>query len=175
MTSSAVDGSSQINSAGSLASAIASTTRWRWPPESWCGYARASAAGSGSRTWASSSTAASGRPLVARVPWIVIASATWAPTRIDGFSAVIGSWNTIATCAPAHVGALALGRAEQLDATPASRTAPRGRQPVGQQAEDAERGQRLARPGLADQPDPLAPADRQIDAVDERGRRRPGP
>jgi hypothetical protein len=37
VTSRAVVGSSQTSSSGSLASAIASTTRWRWPPESWCG------------------------------------------------------------------------------------------------------------------------------------------
>ena len=39
VTSSAVVGSSAISSAGSLASAIAIITRWRWPPESWCGNA----------------------------------------------------------------------------------------------------------------------------------------
>ena len=37
VTSSAVVGSSQISTAGSQASAMASMTRWRWPPESWCG------------------------------------------------------------------------------------------------------------------------------------------
>ena len=37
VTSSAVVGSSQISSAGSLARAMASTTRCRCPPDSWCG------------------------------------------------------------------------------------------------------------------------------------------
>jgi len=37
VTSSAVVGSSAISSAGSRASAMAIITRWRWPPESWCG------------------------------------------------------------------------------------------------------------------------------------------
>jgi hypothetical protein len=37
VTSSAVVGSSAISRSGSLASAIAIITRWRWPPESWCG------------------------------------------------------------------------------------------------------------------------------------------
>ncbi|CFT99992.1 Protein of uncharacterised function (DUF1602) [Bordetella pertussis] len=39
VTSSAVVGSSAISSLGSRISAMAMTMRWRWPPESWCGYA----------------------------------------------------------------------------------------------------------------------------------------
>ena len=38
VTSSAVVGSSAISSFGSQASAIAIITRWRMPPENWCGY-----------------------------------------------------------------------------------------------------------------------------------------
>ena len=37
VTSSAVVGSSAISSAGSQASAMAIITRWRMPPDSWCG------------------------------------------------------------------------------------------------------------------------------------------
>ncbi len=37
VTSSAVVGSSAMSRSGSLASAMAIITRWRWPPESWCG------------------------------------------------------------------------------------------------------------------------------------------
>jgi hypothetical protein len=37
VTSKAVVGSSAINSFGSLISAIAIMTRWRIPPENWCG------------------------------------------------------------------------------------------------------------------------------------------
>jgi len=37
VTSSAVVGSSAISSWGRQASAIAIMTRWRWPPDSWCG------------------------------------------------------------------------------------------------------------------------------------------
>ena len=36
-TSSAVVGSSAISKRGSAASASAITTRWRMPPENWCG------------------------------------------------------------------------------------------------------------------------------------------
>ena len=38
VTSSAVVASSAISSFGWQASAIAIITRWRMPPESWCGY-----------------------------------------------------------------------------------------------------------------------------------------
>jgi hypothetical protein len=37
VTSSAVVGSSAISRSGSLASAMAIMTRWRCPPDSWCG------------------------------------------------------------------------------------------------------------------------------------------
>ena len=40
ITSSAVVGSSAMSSLGSHASASAISTRWRCPPDSWCGYAR---------------------------------------------------------------------------------------------------------------------------------------
>jgi hypothetical protein len=36
-TSSAETASSQTMNDGSMASARAIPTRWRWPPESWCG------------------------------------------------------------------------------------------------------------------------------------------
>ena len=57
MTSSAVVGSSAISSVGLQASAIAIITRWRMPPESWCGYSPARRSGSGMSTRASISIA----------------------------------------------------------------------------------------------------------------------
>ncbi|MCY1300010.1 hypothetical protein D9M70_495650 [compost metagenome] len=59
VTSSAVVGSSAISTSGSLASAMAIITRWRWPPESWCGYWLSRSSGSGIRTWRNSSSARS--------------------------------------------------------------------------------------------------------------------
>ena len=56
VTSSAVVGSSAISSSGSLASAIAIITRWRWPPESWCGNAPSRRSGSGMPTSCRSSS-----------------------------------------------------------------------------------------------------------------------
>ena len=57
VTSSAVVGSSAISSRGSQDSAMAMATRWRIPPESWCGYCRSRCSGAGMPTDASSSTA----------------------------------------------------------------------------------------------------------------------
>ena len=50
VTSSAVVGSSAISSFGRVASALAIATRWRIPPENWCGNASSARSGSGSRT-----------------------------------------------------------------------------------------------------------------------------
>ena len=97
------------------------------------------------------------------------ASATCRPTRIVGFSAVIGSWKTIATSRPRtsdSVRSLApdAGRAS----TPASRTDPLARQPLGQQAHDASAVSDLPEPDSPIRPDPLAGADPEVDVGDER-------
>ena len=47
VTSSAVVGSSAISSRGLQASAMAIITRWRMPPDNWCGYSRTRRAGRG--------------------------------------------------------------------------------------------------------------------------------
>ena len=57
VTSSAVVGSSQISSCGLQHRAMAIITRWRMPPESWCGYSRMRFSGSGMPTMRSISTA----------------------------------------------------------------------------------------------------------------------
>ena len=95
VTSSAVVGSSAISSSGSQASASAIITRWRMPPESWCGYSPARRSGSGIWTTRSISTAraiASARP-TCRCTLTV--SAIWRPTVSTGLSDVIGSWKII--------------------------------------------------------------------------------
>jgi hypothetical protein len=67
------------------------TARWRIPPDSSWGYARAARWGSGSSTRASSSIDRfpASDPLT---PCAVIASATWSPMRMSGLSEVMGSW-----------------------------------------------------------------------------------
>ena len=100
VTSSAVVGSSAISIFGSHASAIAITTRWRIPPESWCGYSSTRRAAAGMCTSWSSSTArlrAARRetPRCRRT-----ASPIWSPTVKTGLRELIGSWKTYAISRP---------------------------------------------------------------------------
>ena len=57
VTSRAVVGSSATMTSGWLATAMATITRCRIPPDSWCGYCRATTAGWGRPTRSSSSSA----------------------------------------------------------------------------------------------------------------------
>ena len=100
VTSSAVVGSSAISSAGLQDSAIAIMTRWRMPPDNWCGYSRMRRRGSGMPRRISVSTASSKAWRPER-PWCsVIASMIWLPTVNTGLSEVIGSWKIIAMSLP---------------------------------------------------------------------------
>ena len=47
VTSRAVVGSSAMMMSGFIASAMAIMTRWRWPPENWCGYLSSDGVGVG--------------------------------------------------------------------------------------------------------------------------------
>ncbi len=94
VTSSAVVGSSAIRIFGSQASAIAIITRWRIPPESWCGYSSTRRAGSGMWTRSSSSTTLALAALRETSMCSRTTSSIWWPIRSTGFSEVIGSWKT---------------------------------------------------------------------------------
>ena len=103
VTSSAVVASSAISSLGSPASAIAIITRWRIPPDSWCGYCRKRSRAAGSRTSSISSTARSTALAdsdTSQCSWI--ASVICGPIRIVGFSDRLGSWKTIAISLPRY-------------------------------------------------------------------------
>jgi hypothetical protein len=100
VTSSAVVASSAMSSLGRQASAMAIMTRWRMPPESWCGYSAQRCSGSGMCTRRSSSTACSRACFLVTARCARTASAIWAPIRIVGFSDRVGSWNTMATLVP---------------------------------------------------------------------------
>ncbi|MNT15288.1 hypothetical protein D3C71_1376930 [compost metagenome] len=95
VTSSAVVGSSAISTSGSRASAIAITTRCRCPPDNWNGKASIMAAGSGSSTCSNNSSTRCLRAEALSVVWRSSTSSTCRPTRMMGFSAVMGSWNTM--------------------------------------------------------------------------------
>src|SRR6478735_2205264 len=99
-TSSAVVGSSAMSSLGSQASAIASATRWRCPPETSWAKARAMRSGSGSRTCSRAWWTAPRRRLPVRPVRRARGSAICRPSRISGSSAVSGSWKTIAASRP---------------------------------------------------------------------------
>ena len=94
------------------------------------------------------------------------------PTRMTGFSAVIGSWKTIAICSPAHAGA---GRPPRRERGPRRRTA------ISPPAIRARRGSRptmraqrhaLAAARLADEAQRLAAADARTRRRRPRARRR---
>ena len=100
VTSSAVVGSSAMSSFGSHASAIAIMTRWRRPPDSWCGKSSSRSLGRGrptrdSTSRARSRAAALDAPLCSRT-----GSATWYPIVFVGSSEVSGSWKIIAISLP---------------------------------------------------------------------------
>ena len=92
-TSSALTASSAMITAGLSASARASPTRWRCPPDSSCGYRRAC---TGDSPTTSSSSRTRWRRS-ARVPmWLTRSgSAMLAPARHFGSSDAVGSWKTI--------------------------------------------------------------------------------
>ena len=100
VTSSAVVGSSAISRSGSLASAIAIITRWRWPPESSCGKAASRCSGSGIPTRASSSSVRARAASAVIWLWSSSTSLICFSTRCSGFSDVIGSWKIIAMRSP---------------------------------------------------------------------------
>ena len=100
VTSSAVVGSSAISSEGSQDKAIAIITRWRMPPDSWCGKSSNHCAGDGMRTSSSTSIARARAASLDKSECAWIASTIWRPMRCTGFSEVIGSWRTIAMRPP---------------------------------------------------------------------------
>ena len=95
VTSSAEVGSSAMTSAGRSASARATATRCRWPPDSWCGN-RSAHVGS-SCTAVSSSRTRSARSAAESVPWTSSGSAMLQPMVCRGLSDDAGSWNTMPT------------------------------------------------------------------------------
>ena len=103
VTSSAVVGSSQTIRSGSFSSAIAIATRWRMPPDSWCGYAASRCSGDAMPTRVSA--------LIARVciasrdsggvrGCATSVSIICVPIVSTGFSVIIGSWKIIAMRSP---------------------------------------------------------------------------
>ncbi len=100
VTSSAVVGSSAIRSFGSEESAIAIITRWRMPPDIWCGWSLTRRSAEGIPTSCISSTARTRASFRPSPWWSRTASAIWLPTVKTGFREVIGSWKIIEMSLP---------------------------------------------------------------------------
>lgn len=127
ITSSAVVGSSAMTRRGSQARAIAIITRWRWPPDSSCGYADARAAGS--------PTCSRRSPVFFRAPAGVaflcsrIGSAIWSPTRCTALRECIAPWKTME--APAQRTARTRPHFMVSTSSPSRRISPVTRVPAG--------------------------------------------
>ena len=80
-TSRAVVGSSAMMSSGSAESASAITTRWRMPPENWCGYPSMRFSGAGMPTSARRSIARFRAAEAERSVCVRIVSTSWSPIR----------------------------------------------------------------------------------------------
>ena len=167
MTSRAVVGSSPMISSGPQASASAIITRWRMPPENSCGYWWRRARGMPTRS-SSSATRASG------VGARLVQPDRLGDLPVDAHHRV----ERVHRALEHHRGRL------PADVAPARRRAAvqqhhaalrverdlaaRALQPARQQAEQRERGRRLAAARLAGQPERLAALEREAHAVDDR-------
>ncbi len=100
VTSSAVVGSSAINSCGSPASAMAIMARCFMPPENWNGYSSRRRAGSGMPTARSSRSASSRALLPERPRWVASTSPICCATVSTGLRLVAGSWKIMAMSRP---------------------------------------------------------------------------
>ena len=146
---------------------MAIITRWRMPPDRWCGKSSNRAAAEGMRTSSSISIARAlrllrrelrcGRGSPSTICWPIV----W-----TGLSEVIGSWKIIDILPPRSVRRSSGERPSR--SRPSNRTASPSTVPggLGDQPHDRERGHALAAAGFADQPDGLAAADGEVDAVD---------
>ncbi len=91
-TSSAVVGSSATISSGWAASASAITTRWRMPPENWCGYCSSRCSAAGMPVSCSSFTARARASSALTGRCVRMVSVSCRPMVYSGFSEVSGSW-----------------------------------------------------------------------------------
>ena len=100
VTSSAVVGSSAMSRSGSLASAMAIMTRWRWPPDNWCGKASSRFSGSRMPTLCSSSSTRTRTAFSSMRRCTRSTSPTCRSMVCSGLSDVIGSWKIIEMRSP---------------------------------------------------------------------------
>ena len=101
---------------------MAIVTRWRIPPDNWCGYSRMRRAGAGMPTWRRRSSARARATFFEAVPCTTIGSMIWSPIRRTGFSALRGFCDTMPTRVP-RVRRIATSSARNMS-TPATSTVP---------------------------------------------------
>ena len=174
VTSSAVVGSSAISTLGLHDSAMAIMTRWRMPPENWCGIAVRASLGLGNADAAQHLDGLAHGACAARRPGAAaIASAIWCPTVKSGLSDVIGSWKIIEMSLPRMRLHLALGEIEQVAPVEADRAADDAPGRIGDEAQNRKGGDALAATGLAHHAQRLAAAHgigHPVDGLDHPGR-----
>ncbi len=129
VTSRAVVGSSAIISFGSRARAIAIITRWRMPPENWCGKLLSRDSGCGMPTMPSSSAARARASALDIFLWAEIVSVICSSTVSTGLRLVIGSWKIIAMSRPRISRTSASSIVTR--STPSKCTEPRSMRPAG--------------------------------------------
>ena len=166
VTSSAVVGSSAMMSLGLQASPIAIITRWRMPPESWCGYCCSRRSPSVMPTSCSSSSARALACASVIFRWMNSGSMICSPIERTGLSEVIGSWKIIEMSRPRISRISFGGEFEQVAAFEQHAAFGHPAGGLRQQAHDGERRHRLAAAGLADDGDHLAAIDGVGNAVD---------
>ena len=155
VTSSAVVGSSAISTFGSHASAIAIITRWRMPPESWCGYSSSRRSGAGMRTSRSSSIVRA-RALAPRQPEVLAQHlADLSPDREHRVQRRHRLLEDERDLAAAHR-AQPRAASSESRSTPSNIDAAADRRGLGQQPHERHAGHALAAARLADDPEHLA-------------------
>ena len=159
VTSSAVVGSSAIKRSGSLASAIAIITRWRWPPESWCGIALQP----GFRLGDSAQGEQLEDPRPRRLAGdAAVQQQDFAELLFDGVKRIERRHRLLehdGDVAAAVTPDLPFGETHQVLALEHDGAGRMRRRRIGQQFHDRQCGGRLAGAGLADQRERLALAD----------------
>ena len=159
VTSSAVVGSSAMSSLGSQASAIAIITRWRMPPESWCGYSSTRSRGRGQADQVEHLDRPLARSSLLDLAVRGTASATCLPTVTSGSATTSGPGRSSRSRRRASC---ALLRPQLGSSRPPSWIEPPRCGPVGQQPHDRQRGHGLAAAGLADDAERLALGDLSV-------------
>ena len=165
VTSSAVVGSSAISRSGSQASAMAIITRWRMPPDIWCGYSSKRRSGAGMRTRCSAAMARLAQR--AGRGGAVVRAHRLGDLIADGEHRVQAGHRLLEDHRDAVAADVAHLRRRQVEQVPAVEHDLPGGDAAGRrhQAHHGQRQHRLAAAGLADDAEGAAAIDRDVHAI----------